>query len=642
MFFNTNPFEKRVTEYLADGPSFIDVVSPEPIESFIAPDASRIYDRLVEIVGAPGSGKTTLSKLFQFNNLFTVTRNSNSDAYRLLFDNLARCRATTLDSQPAVIGCRVPLEGEYRDIWELPYPDELKNRLFFSLLQARAILTWLYYIEDAGLDLNRVRVDTKSSSIAAAHNIGGPGGLALRDRAAEVERLVYGVTAALVPPNIDRLPLEATRPYEPFSILRSINVPIDDDQLSSMHPLVMLDDAHSLHPHQLRHLVAWLSRRDVPIARWVLMRFDALSANAVLSTGQGNVKSGGLLPSTLQRDRDEVTVIRMQRDEKRAEDRRRFRSMSRRMCGRYLQLMPVFQKRHIRDITQYLSTTPATLSPKRIQAIWDNNNRLIIEERIDPAVAQDLRKRLELSSERQPDVVAQAFRILLSRYIRRRPQAALLEEFDDEGDSKPLAISSGLFEGAEIQLMHTDDRPFYYGLEKIADASMENAEQFLRLMRDLVRALESNAIRAGKIVKPLTASAQHRILRRAATDAIELWNFPESDRVRMLTDFIADICVRRTLEPNATLGAGPNAVGILEQDFDTIVTREPRLARVLKYAIAYNALHLKRGHKTKGRTWCLVTLGGMVCLKHGLTLTLGGFIDNISLRRIAAVVDDGE
>ena len=59
----TNPFEKRATEYLRDDEAFLAVVTPEPLATFFQKDAEeeRLYDRLSVIIGAPGSGKTTLA-----------------------------------------------------------------------------------------------------------------------------------------------------------------------------------------------------------------------------------------------------------------------------------------------------------------------------------------------------------------------------------------------------------------------------------------------------------------------------------------------------------------------------------------------------------------------------------------------------
>ena len=37
-------------------------------------------------------------------------------------------------------------------------------------------------------------------------------------------------------------------------------------------PLVVFDDAHSLHPDQFRFLRLWLARRELKVSRWILTR----------------------------------------------------------------------------------------------------------------------------------------------------------------------------------------------------------------------------------------------------------------------------------------------------------------------------------------------------------------------------------
>ena len=79
-----NPFEKRATEYLRDDSAFLAVVTPEPLTTFLQKPAreERLYDRLAMIIGTPGSGKTTLARLFQFTTLRTLLRNRSMTNYK--------------------------------------------------------------------------------------------------------------------------------------------------------------------------------------------------------------------------------------------------------------------------------------------------------------------------------------------------------------------------------------------------------------------------------------------------------------------------------------------------------------------------------------------------------------------------------
>jgi hypothetical protein len=60
---------------------------------------------------------------------------------------------------------------------------------------------------------------------------------------------------------------------------------------------------------------------------------------------------------------------------------------------------------------------------------------------------------------------------------------------------------------------------------------------------------------------------------------------------------------------------------------------EDELSLVLKFAIAYGAIIAVRNYGQGGKEWCLLELSGPVCLRHGLTLKRGGFLE----RRIADI-----
>ncbi|WP_211103577.1 hypothetical protein [Azospirillum sp. TSA2s] len=352
-----NPFEKRATEYLRDDEAFLAVVTPEPLSTFFQKPAKegRLYDRLAMVIGTPGSGKTTLARLFQFTTLRTLLRNRGMTSYKPLIDTLTTCGAIE-DERPTLIGGRLPLETEYREFWEFPYPEDLKTGLMIALLQARTVLAWLRNIQASGVPLDQVNIVPRADSDAALTAIGGKAGPALLARAREVELAIYQISAALVPPDVEDIDSEAAAVYRPFDVIEAFQITDGEDELR-LRPLVIFDDAHSLHPTQLNELRRWLARRELKVARWVLTRLDALTPSDVLLDRVAGAEEPGL-----KRTR-EITVIRMQSNEDRANQRRAFRKMAKDMAGRYLSQMEVFNRRRLHSLGDLLSTTPEVIAP---------------------------------------------------------------------------------------------------------------------------------------------------------------------------------------------------------------------------------------------------------------------------------------
>src|SRR4051812_40486480 len=109
-----NPFEKRAAEYLRDDEAFLAVVTPEPLVTFFEKPAKEgsLYDKLAVIIGTPGSGKTTLARLFQYSTLRTLLQHRDLNSYKPLIDTLTACGAI-VDDRPTLVGARIPLEAEY-------------------------------------------------------------------------------------------------------------------------------------------------------------------------------------------------------------------------------------------------------------------------------------------------------------------------------------------------------------------------------------------------------------------------------------------------------------------------------------------------------------------------------------------------
>ena len=640
-----NPFLKRATDFMRDEEAFIAIVSPEPVSYFLKKpgEAHLLYDRLVVMRGAPGSGKTTLGRLFAYPAITALLRNKNIEQYRSLVAALTQAGAIAGD-KPSVLGCRLQLESDYREFWEFPYPHELKLQLMAALIQARSVLAWMRGLTDNGTDLHAIRIVPRSDAGAAIDAIGGAAGGDVVARAREVERALYAVVGALVAPPISDLDQACTSAYRPFDVIDRIQV----DAPSQVHggqldlqPLVIMDDAHVLHPAQANALQAWLARRELRVARWVLTRLDVLHPHEMLAAiTEDRVPELHLPGITATRDTTEIML--QSSGSNRRPQRLAFRAMARDMANRYLIHMPVFARGRLTRLSDMLSTEEASISEGKRRELAAHVSSAQRRLRVSPerrALIEASIRGFECNGQKlAEDVQLELVSVLMHRYSRRTAhQRSLFEESDgDPEPTRPLALDSDLVDAARIHLFHRYDRPFYFGIDDLCDASSENAEQFLRLAAALVDQLSAQIARGRR--PSLDAAVQHSRLRQRASDVIGMWDFPHCRAVRRLVDKIAARCLAVSLEPNAPLGPGANAYGFPQDDIDLIAEQYPALARVLQFGIAYGAFSLVPRYPCKKRVWCLLELGGMAILHHGLTLKRGGFVEG-SLSELAVTVE---
>ena len=279
-----NPFLRRATEYVRDDASFLAIVSPAPLTTFLAksPYKDQMFELPVRIIGEPGSGKTMLAKLAEFSMVEAILRDLSSSTNRELASALGDA-GFLADGQPNVAAVRVPMESDYRDFWELPYNDAVKTKLALWLVQARTMLGLIRNLTaNNRRGLGELRFVARDASEAQIEQIGGLDGEGIRARALEVQKAIYSIAAGLRPPKIEDLPPVATSPYQPFEAIRKVEMEWQGG-IISLSPLVILDDVHALHPDQRAEMLAALSRREIRFGRWLMMRLDALAPGAVLA-----------------------------------------------------------------------------------------------------------------------------------------------------------------------------------------------------------------------------------------------------------------------------------------------------------------------------------------------------------------------
>ncbi len=622
-----NPFEKRASEYSRDDEGFLPLVTPDPLITFFKKhaDDGKLYDQLSVIIGAPGSGKTTIARLYQYSTLKTLLRHESQSNFNPLVDTLTQCGALK-NKEPVLLGGRVPMESEYRDFWEFPYPDDLKCKLMFALIQSRTVLAWISNLTSTGIELDQISIVPRGDAIAALDAIGGTGGRSLFEKARAIEEHIYNISAALLPPAIDDIDDAAAAAYHPFDVIDQFKITVDG-VTNTLRPLVIFDDAHNLHPEQFTAFLQWLARRELKISRWVLTRMDALSPKDVLlSQSEGNTTRPGF------KDARELNEIWMQSQDDRFGKRKAFRKMAKRMATRYLGQMEVFSRRGISDLADFIGTEPDTISPSKLKLLASSIDTIQrkngISDKRRKILEAQVKEYLVGTGHESEDVALGILSILFHRYLNRVPQKGLFDDQEDDVEpNRPLAVDGGIADGAKVRLLHDFDRPYYYNIDALCDASSENAEQFLHLASTLVIQAETQLIR-GKSAS-LSSKNQNRLLREKAGEIYRGWDFPYNKEVKLLVEGIAEQCVAKTLEGNASLGggAGAGAFGILQDEFDEIPKKHEALAQVLKFGAAYNAFVLVQNHSTKNRMWCQIELCGVLRVHFGLSQTRGGFLE---------------
>ncbi len=301
------------------------------------------------------------------------------------------------------------------------------------------------------------------------------------------------------------------------------------------------------------------------------------------------------------------------------------------MSRRYLRRMPIFSGRNLVELGDLLGDDEECISPAKLRQL---------EAAVDAA-----QRRLRITDERRKslyeqvkgfkvggavkgkevaeDVALAMLAVLLHRHKIRTKQPSLFEPEEDSQPSRPIIANESVYDAAKLHLLHAYDRPFYFGIDDLCDAGSENVEQFLQLAAILVETSATQIIRSRPAT--LTPGIQNKLLRARGEKIMEGWNFPHHHRVRRLVTRIAEACVGVTLEPNGW--DTPNAFGILQADFERLPETHADLARVLQFAVAYNAITVVPRRECKEKQWCLLELGGMVILKYGLTFKRGNFVE---------------
>jgi hypothetical protein len=634
-----NPFLQRASEYQRSEVEFLATLSPLlfRISLDAYKDPRELLTKTVVFTAPPGSGKTTLARFFQYTTLTRlkeqVVRTPDSGYQELL--DFATERGFLVDGQIAVCGVRISMERDYRELAQLGYDIARSHELMLSLLGARAVLAWQRAFIDVGIDPAHVTIVPTPTGATRLEHMGGNTLAALAARARDVEVVLYDLTATFIPPSEAELLGKLGSSFYPLLAIEAFELPAG----RRVAPLLMIDDAHWADRAQHVALLQHLTLREVTMVRWILQRMEALEVSDSLYGTEG------LLSSGIQRGRDVVDVRLTQGGEDyRRAVRRHFRKAAAEIAARYM--------RHIPDLARHGITSlggldvRAVASDKQIEQIQAQSRKAAEELKIPPSQLENISQRVyEYVSKQQEELESASIApamvsILLHRQFNRARQRSLFEAIPDDSLTEDVVVEADIdvAAGAKVHNWHRFGVPFLGGLDVLADLGSVNVETFLQLAWQLVRDIETQVIvRGGDSARTLSVEQQHAALSKEGKRIMQQWSFPHALAVRRLVTEIANLCLARSLENNAPLGGGANAVGIEESAFKKFAEK-PHIANALRFGVGYNAFSLIHGRKTKGKIWTLLELSGPVIASHGLTTRRGGFVP-VKLEELTRMIE---
>lgn len=613
-----NPFRVRAVEQERDPLAFLRNFGVGVLE--LLPDT--VWDRLLVMRSAPGGGKTSLMRLFTAESLSLVS------ARRADLKELAEF----LETMGAIAGGELPhhgvlvsLDRDYRALADIGSPTETSVRLFFHLLDARIVTAFIRSVvaRHGGVfprDCDRVRFRLRHElhgSEEAASRLGGTEGSDLLQSAREIEKQILDSLDALHPSQellngVGHTDLYALR------FLSDTDTFWDNKRVGS-EPLLMFDDGHELTVDQRAELWRRLRSRDLSLARWYSERFQALTPQETLSTGDIAGRDFELLELESRARQGEGT--RFDRLLVDVADRRAARPLQQYAGGAssFSELCRV-------DDLELLGEHPET-----VVTSLETRTRGIVEEhsRYEP-----LLDRLVSDHERSGYSYACALReleIQIARDLQRTPDLFPDLPLSTAEASRLRAPNLGrparLFLAAEYKL------PYYAGPGVVARLASHNMEQLLSVCGEIFEEMlasitlgrrpEVSALRQDATVRRLSEAAWRSLPRRV----------PFGQDVQRLISAIGTMANKETYRPTAPYSPGVTGTAILMSDRDRLVRRDTtqteesteRLVNSLGSAIAFNVLSAEPDRSVKGSEYMVLYLNRILCPRFGLPLGRGGF-----------------
>jgi hypothetical protein len=613
-----NPFRIRKTEQFGSESKFHVLFGPHML-NLLKRNDECLWDRLQIIRSAPGGGKTSLLRLFTAESLNIIHnyRHSADPDYRFLFDTIESLGAIS-ESGPSVLGILMSCTRPYSLIEYLRVDEKQKDRLFFALLNARALfgvlksacsLTGLQFPSDLEKVEIRPMVDVESyfNNFFCRGN-----GRDLYGKVCLIEQKVCAAIDSIGEPN-----LESVEGISGLLVWRALGEGsiLCNGEILNAKPLFMLDDVHELNPRQRKLLLKELELR-VPTATWVAERYDALDRDVILNG------------STIGREFNEYQIEEWA-----------------------LKSKALFQK-GLKDIADRRVASAKTIELAHFEPLLDlvERDRIVLQKyegaltvitkRVSDISIHEQRfktwirkvQNAKYDTKLQELIGWRALEILIKRKQKRDfslfPDLELPVEEFDKMDRPEINKAAELFLSSEF------DIPYYHGFDILKLLASGNIEQFLDITGSIFDEVLATATLRNDEPK-ISADRQQTIILGDAKNRFD--QIPQrmiyGSKVQLLVQHIGHLARSRTFEKTAPYAPGVTGIAISSDDLRKLSDKQylkkhpeqEEVANVLREAISKNIFETRKNQACKNQQWFVIYLNRLLCSYFGLPLDYGGW-----------------
>lgn len=569
--------------------------------------------KLIVVRGSPGSGKSSLLRVFETDTLLAVHARRSQRSDQELVERLTELEVLS-ESGPKALGIYIQCDSSLRDIANLPVT-QADHRLFNTLLDTRILVLFIRAIRrlvDSGcLTLPRNgTLEPLPSDEAPPHLLSQRCSLReLEEKCNKVEN-DFGLLLNSFPD--DPLPM-SIQPHARVYSLSYIGLQLQKNPIfADLMPVVMLDDVQELYPDQRQHLKGEFMRR-VSIPRWLAVRTHVFGLEELISVE--GAEDG--------REYREIPL-----DEIFQERRGVFAKFVGNVVHRRLQHTDSLQQVTLGDFKDLLLSPADSIPPDMFRKAIDGMAKRVSEVRRGTR----FQTKLEAAANSTGVNTFEGLLVLEQELIgfereANRVQVSLFPDLE-----VPEVSNGKTAEAARLHLTRRLRRPYYWGFDTLANVASGNVEQLLSTSADMVDRMIYKAELDRD--KTISAKEQEESLKRSADNyyhAIEN-KHRRGSAIKQLIDNLGHFFEEVTYRPNAPIAPGVNGFGLTRQELEReagkeVSTREAQIFReVLTTAVAGNVLSVRLTKQGQaGSEKIVFYLNRLLCVRFRLPLNYGGW-----------------